>query len=213
MQGDMCHGDTQRVLCPPLHRAEVTRATHPAAPCATSPGLTLHPSCQGRSCRHLPPQPQCHQFGVLLPELGGGSTSRGADLQTHGPPQVGVRGDTTPRPCAGGGCWPGTGLYWPGIWGPRPQSWKMLMGGDGAVRCGAGESPLAPTGTFIPVPPAPGRGPGGPLHSWRCGGGRGVLGAPPRSPPWLDSRRGVEQWDRAALLRPPRTCNTEVGCV
>lgn len=42
---------------PACHGAEVTCATHQAALCATSPGLTPYPSPQGGPCCHLPLRP------------------------------------------------------------------------------------------------------------------------------------------------------------
>lgn len=121
------------------------------------------------------------------------------------------------------GYWPRPGVHGPAFWGPRPPAGRCCWRAEGDVGRGL---PAGPAGTFIhPVPSAasPG-GPGVPVHSWRCGRGRGAVpGVPPplsssagpsAAPPHLIAvNEALGGWGRAAPLRPPRTCNTEVGCI
>lgn len=166
-----------------------------------------------------------------------GGTSGGAGLGPVGPsPGTGAAGDVIPGPELGKGAglvlgitglvlgYTGlllgyTGLPF-GVPGPRLE--EAAAGQRGMWGRG---SPLAPrVHSFIQcrAPPARG-GRGSPYIRGGAGGagGRSRV-APPLSssagpsaaPPHLIAvNEALGGWGRAAPLRPPRTCNTEVGCV
>lgn len=141
---------------PACHGAEVTCATHQAALCATSPGLTPYPSPQGGPCCHLPLRPpppsatslgfSCLSWGswgavparetawypwVLVPtagDLGVPWLGRCShDIWGQGKSLGGLAPDWGLLSCLGGG---GAHLElqtWP-LWNPS-QTWHLGWGG------------------------------------------------------------------------------------